>query len=365
MGSLPSAFNSTQHVPCETERSSDSLRSRTVAVSVGDPSGAGPELIVLGLASVSAQFPGDRSFVIHCHRSLLEASCLALESHGFMREVAAFWQGEGQTWTFSPPTAAPPAATEKGSYTSHGGVYSLSSLDAALEALEHGRACALVTGPVNKRCFHDAGLGHMGHTEYLALRSGVPSHRVAMLLDGPGIRVLPLTRHIPISEICAAVRTELVVNALELLVPWLRMNGLDAPRVALACLDPHCGEWGIAGETDRDVAAWLAANPQVTALGPFAADTLFTVRQLPRYDAVLCWYHDQALIPLKLLAFDLAVNVSLGLPFLRTSPDHGPAYDLARDCAASPGSMTRALELAGSLGADYLNQRISNGSARA
>jgi len=202
-----------------------------------------------------------------------------------------------------------------------------------------------VTGPLSKRCFLDNGVGPVGHTEFLAGIAGVSEDDVLMLFDARTLRVAALTRHVPLAEVPGLVRPGLVMDAAALVAGYLSRHGVEAPRIALACLDPHCGEWGGLAGTDLSMKRSLA-EIGAGIHGPLAADTLFMPTNLTCFDAVLCWYHDQAMIPVKMAAFDAAANVTLGLPVLRTSPAHGPGYDIAGQGKADPGSMRRAVELA-------------------
>ncbi len=297
---------------------------------------------------------------LHCHEELLRDACARLERVGQGEAARAFLEGLGTRFLALPPSPDLGDLPVKGHPEDRWHRYALASLEAATDDLLAGRAEALVTAPINKRSFHLAGLGLLGHTEYLALRCGVPLSEVVMLLQGPRLRVVPLTRHLPLAQVCGEVGLDLLRKNLRHLVPWLRVQGLAQPRIALACLDPHCGEWGLLGTQDLQLREALQADPGIEVLGPFAADTLFTPARLATLDAVLCWYHDQAMIPVKMLDFDQTVNVTLGLPFLRCSPDHGPAYDLAATASADAGSMTVSVELAVNFG-----RALSSGSARA
>jgi 4-hydroxythreonine-4-phosphate dehydrogenase len=225
-------------------------------------------------------------------------------------------------------------------------------LAAAVDAVRVGRARALCTGPITKASAHRAGFGFPGHTEYLASRSG--ASRVAMMLAGPSLRVVPLTGHVPLREVAARLSPAAVADGLELTAQALARDfGCARPRVALAALNPHAGEGGLMGDEEERVLLpglelarkhLSGAGLEVELLGPLPADGLFAARA--GHDAVVCCYHDQGLIPLKLLHRDEAVNVTLGLPIVRTSPAHGSALDIAGRGVARPGSMRAALELA-------------------
>ena len=220
------------------------------------------------------------------------------------------------------------------------------------EALREAMATggALVTGPVDKRFFAALGRGSLGHTEFLAELGG--GEEPVILFDAPDLRVAVLTRHIPLAAVAGRVTKELLEHGTRLVTRYVAaQEGLcfeELRPVAVAGLDPHCGEWGLLAETDVEVRGWaeeLSADGLRLA-GPFSADTVFLPASRASHSAVLCWYHDQGMVAVKLLAFDTAVNVTLGLPVVRTSPAHGVAYDIVGRGCASWRSMSRALTLA-------------------
>jgi 4-hydroxythreonine-4-phosphate dehydrogenase len=210
-----------------------------------------------------------------------------------------------------------------------------------------------VTCNIAKKPLYDGGFSFPGHTEYLAhlatLYTGKTTMPV-MMLAGPDLRTVPVTIHIPLSQVPQALTTELIVATARITAADLRNRfGLGKPRLAISGLNPHAGEGGAMGNEDQDVIAPAIATLRaegIDAFGPLPADTMFHPRARAGYDAALCMYHDQALIPAKALAFDEAVNVTLGLPFIRTSPDHGTAFDIAGKGIARPDSLIAALKLA-------------------
>ena len=227
------------------------------------------------------------------------------------------------------------------------------AIDRAVADSLAGRAAGVVTCPIAKKPLYDAGFGFPGHTEYLAhLASRHTGHKITpvMLLAGPDLRTVPVTIHIPLAMAPKVLTTELIVETARITACDLKYRfGIEAPRLAIAGLNPHAGESGSMGKEDLEIIA-----PAVEALraagidarGPLPADTLFHRRARTNYDVALCMYHDQALIPAKTLAFDDAVNVTLGLPFVRTSPDHGTAFDIAGTGQADARSMIAAVKLA-------------------
>ena len=227
------------------------------------------------------------------------------------------------------------------------------SIRAAVGLVAAGRASAVVTNPIQKKALNAIGFPFPGHTEFLGALSaelfGVDADPV-MMLAGPDLRVVPLTIHIPLAAVPGAVSAELILRTGRIVARALvEQFGLQAPRIAVSGLNPHAGEEGMLGAEDGAVVApGVAAlrREGIDARGPLSADTMFHAAARATYDAAICMYHDQALIPVKALAFDEAVNVTLGLPFVRTSPDHGTALPLAGSGKARPHSLVAALRLA-------------------
>ena len=222
------------------------------------------------------------------------------------------------------------------------------AIELAVRACLHGEAAALVTAPINKAVLNEAGFPHPGHTEFLAALTG--ARRAVMMLASEKLRVVPLTIHLPVAEVPAAISKQAVFETAEIILTALRRDfGILNPRLAVAGLNPHAGEQGMLGAEEEKIIA-----PAIAALkargfavrGPLSADTLFHEEARRSYDAALCMYHDQALIPIKTLSFWDGVNVTLGLPIVRTSPDHGTALDIAGTGKADPRSMIAAVKLA-------------------
>ena len=217
-----------------------------------------------------------------------------------------------------------------------------------------GRAHAVVTNPVAKAVLYRTGFAEPGHTEYLARlaqeHTGRAAHPV-MMLWSPELAVVPVTIHLPLRDVPRALTTDLIVETGRIVARDLRERfGIARPRLAVAGLNPHAGEDGALGDEDRAVVAPAVEQLRaegIDARGPLPADTMFHAAARRSYDAALCMYHDQALIPIKTLAFDHAVNVTLGLPFVRTSPDHGTAFDIAGTGRAEPGEPDRGAQARG------------------
>jgi 4-hydroxythreonine-4-phosphate dehydrogenase len=224
----------------------------------------------------------------------------------------------------------------------------IAAIDEAVAWALDGRAAAVVTAPIHKASLMQGGFRFAGHTEYLQHLTRVP--RAVMMLAGPDLRVVPLTIHIPLAEIPARITIQLIVETVEIVLRALSDDfRIPDPRLAVAGLNPHAGEDGQIGTTEKETirpACDALRRRGLRVAGPLSADTMFHAEARSRYDAALCMYHDQALIPLKTIAFWEGVNVTLGLPIVRTSPDHGAALDIAGTGRADPRSMIAAIELA-------------------
>ena len=228
----------------------------------------------------------------------------------------------------------------------------IESIDRAVSLVQDGAASAVVTLPIAKKTLYEAGFRYPGHTEYLAHLANADGgdHTAIMMLAGPELRTVPVTIHIPLADVPSALTTEAIVLAARIVARDLhRRFGLNAPRLAILGLNPHAGEGGTIGAEDLEIvlpAVEQLRHEGIVAFGPVPADTMFHPRARATYDVAICMYHDQALIPAKMLAFDDAVNVTLGLPFIRTSPDHGTAFDIAGTGKARPDSLIAALKMA-------------------
>jgi 4-hydroxythreonine-4-phosphate dehydrogenase len=230
----------------------------------------------------------------------------------------------------------------------------ITCINLAVEDAAAGHVGAVVTNPIAKSVLYSAGFSHPGHTEYLAELSRKlwpnRAHQAVMMLACDGLKVVPLTIHVPLKSVPGLMTRDLIVTTARITANGLRRDfGIAAPRIAVAGLNPHAGEGGNIGLEDRDIIAPAIeelAREGMRITGPHPADTLFHAAARATFDAAICMYHDQALIPVKTLAFDTGVNVTLGLPFVRTSPDHGTAFDIAAKGIASPQSLIEALKLA-------------------
>jgi 4-hydroxythreonine-4-phosphate dehydrogenase len=252
-----------------------------------------------------------------------------------------------------------PAPLNPGTPSLIGSKRAIEALEEAAKKAVTGEIDAVVTGPVSKKNLHQAGFEFPGQTEFFAARASVSNY--AMLLTGGPLTVALVTAHVPLREVAGMLSTSEVVRVGCLLAGFLKKRCIASPRIAIAGLNPHAGEQGDLGDEEvriiePSMTQLASANAGVSFSGPFSPDTVFWRAANGEFDAVLCMYHDQGLIPLKLLGFHDGVNVTLGLPFIRTSPDHGTAYELAGTGKARPESFLSAVRLA----AELLRTRSSN-----
>lgn len=235
----------------------------------------------------------------------------------------------------------------------------IKSIELAVSLAQSKQASSVCTNPINKKALIDgAGFPYPGHTEFLATLGG--DCDVVMMLASEQLRVVPVTIHIPLSSVPNALTPEVLETCLRVTHTALRADfGIQSPRIAVAGLNPHAGEGGAMGHEDAQTIAPVIAKLQAEGMalsGPLPSDTMFHARAREAYDAAVCMYHDQALIPIKTLDFDRGVNVTCGLPFIRTSPDHGTAFDIAGKGIAEPHSLVEAIRLAAKMGAKRWQQ---------
>lgn len=316
-----------------------------LAISIGDPAGVGPEVIAKAWA-VRAAHRLPPFFAI-----------------GDRRSIEAVW--DGPVVQIARPSEAKqlfndalpllqvdePGEIVPGEPTLAGARVALDSVEMAVGLARSGAVSGLVTGPVAKAQLYAIGFNYPGQTEFIAERCGIAAENVAMMLTGPDLRTVPVTIHRPLSSVPKALTTELILSRARAVVRGLQRDfGIAAPRLAFAGLNPHAGEGGAMGREEIDIilpAIKVLQEEGVAAFGPLSPDTMFHASARTRYDAAMCMYHDQALIPLKTLYFDTGVNVTLGLPVLRTAPDHGTAFNIAGRGDANPRAMIAAIALAG------------------
>ena len=317
---------------------------RPVAVTPGEPAGIGLDLVI----DISAR-PPDRPFVVVADPDLVAARARVLGTPVDLR----VWDEGGEAVTPSPgrievlPVKAP-AGCIPGRADPANAPYVLEALRVAAGGCLENRFSALVTGPVNKGVINDAGIPFTGHTEFLAELAGCP--QPVMLLATRGMRVALATTHLPLAKVCEAITTERIESVLRVLLADLRRwFGIPTPRVTVCGLNPHAGESGHLGREEIEIIEPVLARLRREGFlveGPVPADTAFTPGRLASTDAVLAMYHDQGLPVLKHAGFSEAVNLTLGLPFIRTSVDHGTALDLAGTGTADASSLRFALDTA-------------------
>jgi 4-hydroxythreonine-4-phosphate dehydrogenase len=319
---------------------------RPIAISMGEPAGIGPEIILKAWrARHEAKLPpffvcGDpRLFVELGQAAKVPVKLLATGEDAaeiFLASLPIHGIGFLGEVKFGHPDARHAPAV-------------IAAIDTAVSLCMGGDASALVTAPIQKSTLYAAGFSYPGHTEYLAAKFDGPPEPL-MLLAGGGLMVALVTVHVALKDVAPLITQAAIVRKGKILAQGLKTDfGNTSPRIAVAALNPHGGEAGTLGREEIEIiapAVRLLAENGIDVAGPFPADTLFHEGARGRYDAVLCMYHDQALIPLKTLDFKTGVNVTLGLPIVRTSPDHGTALDIAGKGVADPSSFIAALKLA-------------------
>ena len=312
---------------------------KPVAISCGEPAGIGPEVATRAWAALKDAVPmvwiGDPGFLpADVPRQIVHSCQEALAVTPQALPVLAHHFGAG------PMPGHPQTGHAQGV---------IDVIARCVDLVQTGQASALCTAPIHKKALQDgAGFAYPGHTEYLADLGGVDD--VVMMLASEQLRVVPATIHIPLSDVPKTLTPAGLRRTIEITHQGLQNQfGIAFPRIAIAGLNPHAGEGGAIGTEECDWIAPLITEMQAegfTLTGPHSADTLFHAAARARYDAAVAMYHDQALIPIKTLDFDGGVNVTLGLPFIRTSPDHGTAFDIAGQGLANPASMIAALRMA-------------------
>lgn len=317
-----------------------------LTVSLGDPAGIGPEIVAKAWEA----------------RERRRLPCFF--AIGDIRSIEAVWQGP--VVRIGGPDEArdifdkalpiiqvdDPGDIVPGSPNLAGARCALDSLEIAVGLARSGAASALVTGPVSKAELYAIGFAHPGQTEFIAERCGIARENAAMMMIGPTLRTVPVTIHERLRDVPDLLTVDLILARIRTTARGLKRNfGILDPRIVVTGLNPHAGESGALGDEEIEVirpAIELAAAEGIDATGPFAADALFDDYARSGYDAAVCMYHDQALIPLKALHFDAGINMTLGLPIVRTAPDHGTAFALAGRSRARADAMIAAIETAAS-----------------
>jgi 4-hydroxythreonine-4-phosphate dehydrogenase len=327
-----------------------------LALTLGEPAGIGPDIALRAFAlrkekNVPAFYlVADRHFMTACAQRLgMDISIADVEPEDTVTTFASALPVVALDMTITAKPGRPDGSSA---------LAAIASIKRAASDVLEGRAGAIVTNPIAKDVLYQAGFADPGHTEYLARiareHTGAPVIPVMMLWCDE-LKTIPVTIHIPLKDVPGTLTTALIVDTARITARDLAARfGIAKPRLAVSGLNPHAGENSSLGEEEVTIikpAVERLRAEGIDAFGPLAADTLFHPQARERYDAALCMFHDQALIPVKTLAFDRGVNVTLGLPFIRTSPDHGTAFDIAGTGRADPGSLIEALRLAAHLAA--------------
>jgi 4-hydroxythreonine-4-phosphate dehydrogenase len=323
---------------------------KPLALTLGEPAGIGPDIAIKAwLRRNELKLP---PFYLLGDSAFLARRAMALGLSVKFADVDAGRAGAAFADTLPVVSTGHAATAEPGQPDARSADAALSSIRHAVADVQAGRAAAVVTNPIAKSVLYRAGFRHPGHTEYLAELAAENGRtpQPVMMLWSPVLAVVPVTIHASLREAIGQLTTDLIVSTARIVASALKHSfGIPNPRLALAGLNPHAGEDGTLGTEDQTIVAvavdTLLADG-IAARGPLPADTLFHEAARQTYDCAVCMYHDQALIPIKTLAFDDAVNVTLGLPFIRTSPDHGTAFDIAGTGRANPASLIAALRLA-------------------
>ncbi|SCX27003.1 4-hydroxythreonine-4-phosphate dehydrogenase 1 [Agrobacterium sp. DSM 25558] len=332
------------------------LQSLPLALTQGDPAGIGPDITVVAWAKRKELglppfiFIGDPDVIAS------RANLLGINANVVVCEP----EQAASIFPDALPVFPIPVGFDVQVGQPHVGtaLSTIKAIETAVSLTVEKRTSAVVTNPIAKSVLYEAGFGFPGHTEFLAELANKLTGQVVtpvMMIAGPKLRVVPVTIHIPVKDVPAALTEELVIETCRIIAADLRDKfGIEAPRLAVAGLNPHAGEDGAIGTEDRDIihpATIQLRKDGIDAFGPLPADTMFHEAARRRYDVAVCMYHDQALIPAKALGFDDSVNVTLGLPFIRTSPDHGTAFGIAGQGIANESSLVAALKMAAEIAA--------------
>ena len=324
-----------------------------IAVSIGEPAGIGPDIVISAFAAglLEPHIP----LIILGDPDILEKRAAALNFQISIQTVDTIEPAIPASRTVfvlsTGPMVAAPGRPNGGDSDAV-----VRAIEMGVDLVMQGKASALVTCPINKDVLYQSGFTHPGHTEYLAhlcAQKTQQTYHPVMMLCGPELKTVPVTIHIPLSQVHNRLSAELIIETGRIVAADLvRRFAVSSPRLAVSGLNPHAGENGSMGHEEKDIiepAVRALKAEGIDAIGPLPADTMFHAAARNRYDAALCMYHDQALIPAKTLAFEDGVNTTLGLPLIRTSPDHGTAFDIAGTGKANPASFVAAVHLAATM----------------
>ena len=330
-----------------------------LAITMGDPAGIGPEIIIKALRR--SDILEKISLIVIADESVIRREA---ERQGFshpilkIENIAPDKLEDGDFFLMDPIDRGCSIldAVTKRAPTAVGGKAAAACILKAVELAKAEKVDGIVTAPISKEALHKAGYPYPGHTEFLAELTR--TKHFAMMLSGGGLRVIPVTTHLALAAVSTALTSERILSNLRVLHDWLGRFITPNPRIAVCALNPHAGDGGIFGNEEKEKiepAVCAAQKEGIQAEGPFPADALFARVKKEGYDAVVAMYHDQALIPIKMAAFGEAVNVTIGLPVIRTSVDHGTAYNIAGKNRADPTSLLNAIRLAADLSRISLN----------
>ncbi|OUR76657.1 4-hydroxythreonine-4-phosphate dehydrogenase PdxA [Alphaproteobacteria bacterium 46_93_T64] len=317
----------------------EQMSQEALVLTMGDPAGIGIEIATKAwIARKSEQIS---PFVLVGDASLIEFQVGKLFSDVAIEIVTSVKQGI-ECFEGSLPVMDPHQGQTDSEKT-------LAAIELATNLCQIGAATAMVTNPIQKKRLYDAGFSHPGHTEYLADLTGAPGKAI-MMFACPGLKVVPATIHIPLEKVPESISEEQLEYIIRTTIKDLKSRfGKEDPRIVVAGLNPHAGEEGSIGRQELEIIGPLVERLSSEGLhvtGPYPSDSLFHAAARQKYDAAICMYHDQALIPIKTIDFDRGVNVTLGLPIIRTSPDHGTAEDIAGKGIANPASLIAAINMA-------------------
>lgn len=321
-----------------------------LGITIGDPAGIGPEISLK--AAVSAELSGIASIVILGSRTILDYYKDLLKIQVPIKEISTPEEFEEGFINLLPMKALDLNAFKIGRVSPLCGRAAYDYLEAGIKLAVKGKISAIATAPINKEALHRAGLNFAGHTEILAKLTETPNY--AMMLVCENFRVIHVTTHVPLRKACDLIKKERVYRTIKLAHEAVKMMGILNPATAVAGLNPHAGESGIFGYEDQEEilpAVQMARKEGLKVFGPLPPDTVFLKALKGEYDAVVAMYHDQGHIPIKLLGFETGVNITVGLPIIRTSVDHGTAFDIAGKGVASERSMVEAVKIAAKMAA--------------
>ncbi|MEC7489051.1 MAG: 4-hydroxythreonine-4-phosphate dehydrogenase PdxA [Pseudomonadota bacterium] len=323
-----------------------------VALTMGDPAGIGGEITLMAWRDHRPYLP---AFYVIDDPSRLRQLAIRSNLECSIEQIYDPSEALNVCETSLPVLMlSKPVQSLPGDDSTPDGAMVIESIDRALDAATNGAVAGMVTNPIQKSLLYTTGFASPGHTEYLGERAGL-RHPPIMLLVGPHLKVVPVTIHLALRDAIAALTHKEIVRTLKATAESLKLDfGIQKPRIAVSGLNPHAGEGGYMGREEIEIIAPAISDVVADGYdirGPLAGDTMFHEEARKSYDAAVCMYHDQALIPMKTLDFDNGVNFSAGLPFVRTSPDHGTAYDIAGKGAASPRSLVSAIQMASQIAA--------------